>query len=626
MIRVRFPTLLPKPTGVGLWIFACLLALVVATSSAWGGVDDIAKINEATVECSSTKQYEKYLTASGDLKSDYDGDKQCTYNRSGEPTSHNGRQTISKNWPADLEHVDEKHLANLGACKRAYFTIGATFKYLKELRKDYCNELQEKLAKAQNCDHGSITLACKKDWLALKETSDQFNGKVSFSKQQIKAFIADEIKGVQNVKKLYVNDLDSIIKQRQSSRSIVRKADPAATENEECGSSIGASKVLAINGGVGSCDEYLKLLIKGDTSVASALRLKPGSGKKAYRNAGELIREQEKADENLTAALGLIELFGSDLSSAQFSANTIKEQLEEAERRNSPHKIVKTDDISGAANVANNANGLFKNNGSSISPAAAAPLALAAAGASAIASRGFGSSSGAGSSPPAQAVPPTPPSIGDLGGKTSDTGGGGGVGNTDPGRPTSPDDTAKIEDPAAPMDFTTVGSSRDLATKKSDSGVKPASSGPASGGGSGSDDAFGSFVPKLDPKPVPKSTPSNPGNEVANLLGQMKNLFNFDEPMPGSNEFAGPPPLPSNSIPALPDPNAEMPGMEDPGAGGEVAEGETSTTEEGGASSEEVQANPLGKIDVTLFKRVRDYHTKSMERGLVLYNLKERVE
>ncbi len=260
---------------------------------------------------------------------------------------------------------------------------------------------------------------------------------------------------------------------------------------------------------------------------------------------------------------------------------------------------------------------------------------IAAAGAAGAALQsGLGASSGSSSDPSALPTTSQEPSKPLPPPETTSFGGAGanGTGDADSNALPSSDDKkkeSKVEAVPEAGTFpafgaTSGGTSRMIAgTKKPPRGGAPAE-GKASAGGMG-DESFSNFGGGgMSPKPAPKGNQMSAGAEVANLLGQMKNLFNFDEggapPMGATSGDSGGYPV----DPGL----AAASTVEEPQAEGEYApsEEEGQTAEETTGGESQVQAAQFGRSDTSLFSRVHSRHVRCMERGLVLYQLGERVE
>jgi hypothetical protein len=140
----------------------------------------------------------------------------------------------------------------------------------------------------------------------------------------------------------------------------------------------------------------------------------------------------------------------------------------------------------------------------------------------------------------------------------------------------------------------------------------------------GGDEALKTFGGELRPSPRPSASPDSAGNDVSNLLGKMKDLFNMDDSFGGGGM---PPPDMSSGGPVYPANGGSAGGDDYNGeeyAGGDdyQAEGEY----QGGAEEAYQGSNPMGDIEVTLFRRVHARHVKCMEKGLVLLMSQELPE
>ena len=132
---------------------------------------------------------------------------------------------------------------------------------------------------------------------------------------------------------------------------------------------------------------------------------------------------------------------------------------------------------------------------------------------------------------------------------------------------------------------------------------------------SAASDVPASFGADLRPSPRPKKDDGM--GEVSSLLGQMKNLFNFDE---GAGGMGGPMPL--DMAMGTENPTRSIASGDDYSAPG----GEYESTEE---NYEEVQTDTevvvgSGVVSAngsSLFKRVHERHRICMEKGWVLHSV-----
>jgi hypothetical protein len=129
----------------------------------------------------------------------------------------------------------------------------------------------------------------------------------------------------------------------------------------------------------------------------------------------------------------------------------------------------------------------------------------------------------------------------------------------------------------------------------------------------GGEEALTPFSGDLRPAPRPAASNDSAGNDVSNLLGKMKDLFNLDENFgmdsPPPDMFAG------GSASA----SAGTAGNNYPAGDEYTGEEEYQAEEEYGESDDTYQgASPMGDIEVTLFRRVHARHVKCLEKGLVI--------
>jgi hypothetical protein len=225
------------------------------------------------------------------------------------------------------------------------------------------------------------------------------------------------------------------------------------------------------------------------------------------------------------------------------------------------------------------------------------------------------------SSPPATADPVSTPFGGDLGSPKNALA-------RNLASPDSPQGSDGVKAPVEPGVYQlpqSAGASQPIGGKaavaaKSDAGAY--SSAGEAAVGKKADDIPGGFSTSLDPRAVPKSSTSV-GGEVASLLGQMKSMFNLDDPALGEGGAGGGPGL----APAPGAPAGESPEALDAGEEESYADGNGAAPESGRSTqADTAHESQLGSLNKSLFARIRQRHVRCMEKGLVLYGLRERVE
>lgn len=134
----------------------------------------------------------------------------------------------------------------------------------------------------------------------------------------------------------------------------------------------------------------------------------------------------------------------------------------------------------------------------------------------------------------------------------------------------------------------------------------------------GGDEMLTPFGGDLNRSPGPKRNEGAAagGGDISNLLGQMKNLFNFDDPLanaPSAGVFPGTHPGGENF--------ENYGGGEEAYAGDQYAE--ANGGEYGADDSMGSQGSPFGTINVSLFERVQLRHQLCIKRGLVMRKMEE---
>ena len=591
------------------------------------------------------------------LKLDFDPDQNCKKNAGNEVLSHNASAIESapelkgskKEFSSTEKNVDA--LKTIGACRLAYEGIREIFDFQLKQRESYCEKMYEAFQEAKSCGAGVPEKKCQKEWEAYAKSHRRFAEEINLYRRKTRTYLQSLEKATSRAKDKYEEDLRRI-EQTFSRRSVqINRADLEAAAPDSVPDVLPANGNLATQGS-NSLKDYFELL-RGNDFHSPATRYAPMD---KAANRGDLIVEQWKALQKLKAFReALLNSLDDQQDIATNAARWVTTQLNAVDRNGNAGGILgSVPEITNSTQLATQLlNGRQNSPGAAappvISGASHAPLAeIAAVGAiGAMAARSLSAASQAGSagtSPdPAAATTnnthPANPETTKFFPQDS--------GKTEREKDHSENPIAKLEgkadahksdaespspgQPLGAMD----GSSRTPSGKRNRS--NPFNNTPSSGENSGTGvvggDGFGSsFSTNLDPKPAPKNNASNPTTEVANLLGQMKNLFNFDEQGPGA-AFAGPSGSPGPGATSADPASPNSPGP--PSDSNPMAESEPlpEGSSELAQNSAEVpmKENPqtqslFGKIEVNLFQRVRSRHHRCMERGLVLYELKERVE
>lgn len=597
---------------------------------------DCEKEAPEAVRIYADRSHERLLEA-------FDPTLRCQSNKGDEVESHNARALPHEVWNRRPDWVDGDRNENanrrIGACRKNYLVMRYAHDKYVRLYRGFCVSLRQALDNAASC--GEPSKKCEAQYKEVKEKFTSYSKDAKEFGATMKRYLGHTAKASEEAAKRFEADLRLLDAEFRR-----RAASPAAVRADETDVVEGHAQLKPANGGLRtkSLKEYYEALSGQD----------PTSGTRFYPLAqlpqGPLILEQKEAATRVTK-------FSSDLdtlvgkgalladSNAERWQSSILANIDKAgnadkDKSTLNSKLAMIGPVTGAGtqfagmlNQQNHTGGSIVNTAATSGPSLAAIGAAAAAGAALSSNFGAAGSSQAAAEPfsgqqaPAEAF--TPPTVNKLDdGAEPQAGAVPGATHDLPKTGTNADG-AKVEQQAAaafPAFGAGEGTSRMISgTKKGGAKAAPtAAAAPDVGIG---EDGFSNFGSRgMDPKPGPKGNSLSPGAEVANLLGQMKDLFNFDEggspagsPGGGFGPGAEPPLDPSLGSGY---PGSELPADGEPGETAGVADaGETQAAQAG-----EVQGAQFGKVDTSLFKRVRQRHTRCMERGLVLYQLGERVE
>jgi hypothetical protein len=565
--------------------------------------------------------------SSGLLKEEYNPDTRCAVNSGGETESHNSQAVVqagvASSRPQFFEiRRDETELKSKGICRVTYLEMQAAYDHLSKLSTEFCGMLSSKLSAAKKC--GGITKNCRSEYESYTQVSSTYSEKLA------EEFISFPAYGKGALSKALHVAIENYKRDRKYlDEAYSQRAQAAAAE--PLTEVPGHAEIKPGNGNRISFEDYREAL--AGTIVDGAE--KP-HGK--LRREGPLIEEEQIAKKTLDKFLDAFSIqVRQKQKVADDSSSKMKGQLNEIDKSGSvsDNKFV-PNTVTGAAGASQ-----LLSQGPSTAPLAslAAPATgagalAAAAGAGALASNSLSEKSAEASKPSAAAAPMEAPAeappgrVAMLGDPESANDGHGAVesqaNNVKTDAPLG--EPGVFSPPPAPGGD---GASRMVASKKA---REPAAPGPAMQPGADGkpEESLGSFHQALEPRAVSKRSADNPGGEVANLLGQMKNLFNFDE-NPGAGGG------PSAGFTATPGAGGGAGGSAEESAAGEPPEPQQTAADEAGPAQEgaanpgaakhtEEQSSQYGKLDTALFRRVRTCHQRSMEKGLVLYGLKERVE
>lgn len=394
------------------------------------------------------------------------------------------------------------------------------------------------------------------------------------------------------------------------------------------------ANVNPANGGVSDKDAYLRRLIDGPPDVLNTLHLRTFDPRP--QQWGKIIKEQKELSDVSGLFAQKLDAYLEEHS--RFKGALAKsgwENYKEPDTSSWTEKVGTVAPVAGAA-----ASGITGITGGAAAPnaaAAALPLA-AAAGAGAALSSKNASSSSLGSAfeagamgmskggpeaatvqatnlapnAPAAGVPGVLPTLhaeSPTGKKEKDSG----------------DERAPASSGGTFIPGGLAGSGSSMTAGKSGGGKTTATTG-GSGGAEGLLDAFSD-----DLKPATTAAPAKKSNdgmtEVTNMLGQMKNLFNFDDhgAQPAADPNAFEPVASSDGGPAAAGGDEFNDGFTYGGNYDTAAEGGASHEDEAlsslgpGASKEEIaQAAQFGSIGTPLFQRVHRRHRVAIEKGLVV--------
>jgi hypothetical protein len=573
------------------------------------------------------------------LTDDFSPDLRCPRNAANDPNSHNGIAAAgvvsSYRTAFDPGSVDQNLLSTLkgkGVCRLIYEGIAVTYKRMADVKADYCERASTTLQAAIDCGETKECVAQWKEAIRLQQLYDKIVG------GQSAAYAAhlDALKqAAGKAAEAYESDQKKLLPFMTSptARAAAVAADTGVESLPE------DQTVKATNGGanVRTLHDYFDAL-GGKSDITST--------------PGPLLAEERKARETVGKFSTALK---TEVQRARNNSNDFVRQWQtmiDRVNKNGPADPTANltnlaDQTTKLTGLAGPAAQLFSNpaaNQMLSRPPLAELAAASAVGAIAAHSLGSSSSGSSGSMPILQG----PANVAVLGSPAAAGTDSVPLGNGSPNRATNDlgnpfsangiKADAKVDDAAGYAPPATLdGSSRALASKKGTRG-----GGEAPGGGSGAAvdsgggpklDEMGAFKANLTPKPASGPPSTNTGNEVANLLGQMKNLFNFDEGLPTGANPATPPSMGggpgggeggSVTAPVGDETGEQQVAGEEGAADAEgVAEGDPENPYDDG---DRVQASQYGRADVTLFSRVRERHHQAMKRGLVLYGLRERME
>ncbi len=644
MKPLRFRSLPERISKAARLLLASASLSAFAFASPAHAADPLSDMKEIQESCG--KETSETLVIYADkqrdkLVEDYDPEIQCKENMGDEamPLSHNAREVISEVWrkrPMFIAHCrSEAESRKLGACRAVYSAMKDSYNYIHLQNSNFCTSLKTNLDAAIAC--GGLKKECEPQFKRVREIFSQYS-KVKEEVVRAQQYLDHTVRSSEKARAKYEEDLKNLELEIKT-----RGLTGGANTLEAYEAMPDRPSLKASNGNANTKNlfEYYKAL-----TSAEIPRDPKNFYKKMHQYGGRMISEHREAARQAAEFMRKLTLQVSNQAQVIDGRMipSLDTMIAEIQKSGSvkPPMInglnTAVPGITGAVGLGQQVLGpqqapaaVNQLTGGHSAPSLAALAAVGAAGAALSNTMGSSSTGGAAAAGGAEPInsqapakplpPPESVSLGDPG--TEPLKGtpqlpkenvGGGV--------KTPDNTATPATGNYPAFGASDGSSRAIAgSRKKAAGAPP----PAEAKPGGGDEAMSNFgSASMAPKPAPKSTQVSAGAEVANLLGQMKNLFNFDEgaPMPGGA------PLPGGQLP-LDAGLGAAPGAE----GVPVAEAEAAPAEENahsaaepGAGEKEIHGSPFGKSDTSLFARVHKRHHRCMERGLVLYQLGERVE
>jgi len=637
----RFRSLGERRSITAFFLFTCVCvgALLSPRTAFAEKMEDLKKLRENCAK-ESTETLSIYADKSREkLVEDYDPSLQCKVNAGEEPIalSHNARSVHKDIWRnAQLFNPlnrNETEARRLGACRIAYLSMKEIFNYFQKANASYCKALKISLDNAIDC--GDVSEKCQQQYQELNQVFSKYKNGAKQALGKAEKYLNTAKKASEDAKKKYEEDLKTLEIEWQKNANITATAGKPAIPIKEADSILGRPDLKPSNANASTKNfrEYYALLAGMEEFIPRT---------QVQREGGKIILEHKDAVSQINEfSEKLNKQIEQSISVAATAAENVQSMLANIEKSGSNDSGI----ISGLnkhATTATAAAGLGKQlvpgdktpalTGGSVAPSLTALAAAGAAGAALRNSFGSSSSSDPGSInspsiPQAAATPLVAPVTASL--ENSDVFGKDKTSSNelpDPLNKTDP--TANIGTAEVGGNYPAFGASEGSSRMLANGNKKAArAAAPAEGkvGDANPEDALQSFGGGMTPKPAPKAKQMSAGAEVANLLGQMKNLFNFDEGAPMGEAS----PMGGSHTPT--DPGGAIPGS----AGEEVAEDEAAPSDSNSEQAMEenpyieektVQAAQFGRSDTSLFSRVHKRHTRCMEKGLVLYQLGERVE
>lgn len=635
--------------------FICLVAsfVFVAVSTglhspkAWADAESITKLTESCKSEFTSDSFKKIKFANEEIRVDQLDEVSiadyCKRNRLNELNIFGSKYNALT--PAELEKIKkiavpsatEVELQRTGACEVAYEAMGLAYKHLKEFSRGICDKRVAAEDRVATClEVGDAQKDCIKkleDSIAdIESLGKSLNAKDGTPKKLEKLFEATS-EPLQRILFDYKRDgehLQGISIQDRAKKTAILAFNTNLNSDEF---------------GAASLEEYFTLI--GKNGIVSRQREKQLNGKTEYAfkrvDQAHLVNEIINAKYNLTEFANRVKgVFQKSWSETNMTnLSQYKERLSQIQASLKDRKGLGDglkDYGPGALSAAQPFLNRGKDTGSTLSAAGGlngvgtvATLGAAAALTSQIASgRSSGYLSGGGLPTPQEAATVAPiggtklvegnkeTSDADSGPKTSAE-----AKDSDSAEKTTNAAAATTSPGTSAAVFSSGGSFLQSGFKRKGSN---ASKEVSSAGSGSADEPLKGFGGELLSGPAPKKV--DPTGDVSSLLGQMKDLFNFDDtpPMaPGGDPFTD---MGASSDLAAGGVDSPLfPDDADYDSNGNYSSDDNGGSRQYASKEEEIMGEKsqmpsyLGGKETPLFKRVKTRHKLCMERGLVVLGL-----
>ena len=635
--RVRAVALVRRPVGAGCFVFSAAIALLCILSSTAMGAERLTEeLNQKMLACSQNlSDHFSPIFHQLAVPNDEDeiGSVKCPENSKAAEETQLRAEVNLKNFDArnktllrGLQNSVQESLRigdkvtpvdyrQRGACEIGYAGMDWVLKVLVEERKKLCRETLDTLQQNFDCYNNQNIKDCTE---SIRKMSRALEDDYSHTRDlvgKLKKYLDQLKKQNEGAVKDYSQDLS-----RFNAQGNRLTAD------------VSSVTIDPRRGGVSTPEAYLERLVKlpANRDIASfqGRVFRPGPAE-----WGEIILEQKRASDVSHA-------FMEKLDSYLVTQQRFKESLDKAGFKDYKPPTTNNDWMTKAGQFApvagTAASGLSGVVGATPNAAAAALPLAAAAGAGAALSRQNASSSSLGSAFEAGAMGMSQGAAKNATveatnlAPTAPAAAAGGVlptlaaeGPGEKKEKASDDERSPASAGGTFIPGALAASGSSMTTGKAAGGKTTATTG-GSGGTEGLLDAFSDDLKPATAVTPPKKS-SDGMTEVTNMLGQMKNLFNFDDngSQPPADPNAFEPVASSEASPAAGgdefNDGFTYGGNYDTVAEGTSAEDEALSSLGPGASREEIaQAAQFGSVSTPLFQRVHRRHRVAIERGLVV--------